>query len=637
MLAVHCRHQQELELMQMKQQQELQRYLQQVQQNIETVSASELLQALMAQQTYLGQQPVASASTGLSAGTVLSSIVQLSPPPGVVYSTAGLHQSPLPTTYMPQSLDVSGLEAVMSSATVPAATAVDTSHTVSVAGATTLSPSAIEGLTSADIWSEPAVPVADVMSLNADTAAIPGSLDVATKSDVAKNAEMADMADGRCSPGTSQTDSINSLKDDVRPATASSDWELSNNEETLNVTVHREQSLDAASVPLPSDAVDKLSDQLSEVSSLGFVPIQNQLIFSRSDSMASSVAGCSLPQSVECPDVHQPTSIRETSVGDSKCVTSAQPVTAVGVSTEELLDTLQSLLSQFATGNCDAVPAVTPSHSLPLATNEPTQQLQQSQAMIQQQQQQQLAAIASAIENLQHLRSLQEVIGNLAVALKASQLEMLSAALQAGELSTSSTAPVPPPTSNVAGSGTMPAALRPPTVAMSSSPAVHVSAAVPPAGAVMPEHRSLPPLGLLQYPTAGNAALLMQQQQQLMLLAMMQSAPCQQQLLMPQLLSQNAMVMQEAGGPTGAHVAQQPWPAMMQRATPGLPVMMSAQHAPQRLGVPASQQTVMTPGSLPPPAVQAAAQAPVPVRPPVTSSSSTTGIPSLQTSLPDQQ
>ena len=739
-------------MMQMKQQQELQRYLQQVQQNIETVSASELLQALMAQQTYAGPQPMPSASTGLSTTTVWSSIA----PAGVTCSIAGARQSP---TYVRQSVDVSGSETVMSVA--------DTLHTESVAGAkltsasaTTLSPSTIDdGLTSADIWSEPAVPATTV---NTDTAAIPHSLDLVTTTDVAQTADMvettsvaqtvdtaqnasvaeaasvaetadlaqtvnvtttanvaqtadvletssvalsADMAhtvdvvettsmaqtvdmDDRYSPGTSQ-------RDDVRPATSSSDGEVSNNEESVHLTAHRKQSAEAGAlltdvVPLASDTVDKLAGQLPEVSSLGFVPIQNQQISSRSDSMdsmASSVAGCSQQQCVEYPDVvHQPTSVsRETTAAESKCNTSTELAAVVsGQRPDELLDTMQSLLGQLAAGGCDAV---MPSHSLSSATSEPAQQLQQSQAMIHQQQQQQLTTIASAIENLQHLRSLQEVIGNLAVALKTSQLEMLSAALQAREVST-----LPPPASNVA--GVMPAAVRPPTVVVSSYPSVPMSVAVPPAAAVptpMPELGSLPPqsaLGLLQYPTTGSAALLMQQQQQVLLSAMMQSAPYQQQqqqLLMQQLLSQNAAVMPDTAAPS--RVAQQSWPMMMmpphcagstvQRAvtpglpvvtpamtpglpavtpgmpvvtpvvtpglpavtpglpvvtpamTPGLPVMVSA----PRAGV----QPVLTPGSLamPPPAVPAAAQTPVvAVRPTGTSSSSSAAV---TTSLPDQR
>jgi len=634
--------------MQMKQQQELQRYLQQVQQNIDTMSASELLQALMTQQTYFSEE-------ALSTGAVWSSVVQLAPAPGVIYSTAGLRQSPLPATYTPvsQSLDVSsGSETVTAHQLMSAAVPVNAESVAGPTGATTFSPPVTDRMTSADIWREPDVPaVADV---NTDTAAIPDS-----KTDMAKSVEMAETLSDRCSPGTAQIDGTNSLKEDVRPV--SSDDEVSNAEESIHVTVHRKQSAEAAgllpgALPLESDTA-----QLPEVSSLGFVPIQNQLISSRSDSMdsmASSVAGCSVQQSVECPDlVHQPTSVRETSVAESKSNTSAQPVTVVS---GQLLDTMHSLLGQLAAGNCDAVLSVTPSHS---AASEPAQQLQQSQTMIQQQQQQQLATIASAIENLQHLRSLQEVIGNLAVALKSSQLEMLSAALQAREVSGTS---VTLATSSVAGSGMTPAPpVHPPTVAVSSSPAV------PPAAALITEPRSLAPqsvLGLLQYPAASNAAILMQQQQQQQqqqLLAMLQSAPYQQQVLMQQLLSQNAVMMPDAAGPAGgSRVVQQPWPMMVlppqcvgsavRRATPGLPamalglpgvtpglqgmtpglsgvtpVMVSAQHVAQRYGVP-----VVTPGSMTSTLQPAAA---APVRPPVTSSSSGVTIPSLQTSLPDQR
>jgi len=585
--------------MQMKQQQELQRYLQQVQQNIETLSTSELLQSLVASQTYGGQQPSLSA--------VWSSVVELAPATAgvVIYSTAGVRQSPLPATYVPaasQTLpDVSSCKTTihdsqqMSASTVPADV-----ECVALTGAATLSPTVTDNaVTAADIWSKPAVATVADVNTDSDTA-IPDSLDLATKTDMEKTAEAAEIPSERYSPGMTQTDGTNSLKDEVRQAIVSSDDEVSNTEESaVHVTALCKQSAEAAGLltgvlPLASDMVDRLSTQLPEVSSLGFVPIQNQLTSSRSDSMdsmASSVAGCSVQQSVEQSDlVHQPTT---TSAAESKCNTTSVPVVS-----SQLLDTMHSLLGQLAAaGNCDAVP--TQSHS---ATSEPAQQLQQSQTMIQQQQQQQLAAIASAIENLQHLRSLQEVIGNLAVALKTSQLEMLSSALQqAGEMST----PVPlPATGSVAVSSMTlpPAAVHLPTVAVSSCPA----AALPPAAASMtePPRNVAPPqsaLGMLQYPTAGNASLLMQQQQQLLLAMMQSAAPYQQHILMQQLLSQNAAVMPpDAAAPTGgSRVAQQqPWPMMMwppqsvgtttmRRPSPGLSAMTPG----VPLGVPA-----VTPG-----------------------------------------
>jgi len=337
------------------------------------------------------------------------------------------------------------------------------------------------------------------------------------------------------------------------------------------------------------------------------------------------------------------------------------------------------LLGQFTAGNSDAA-TVAPGHSLSSAANEPAQQLQQSQAIIQQQQQQQLAAIASAIQNLQHLRSLQEAIGSLAVALKTSQLQMLTAELQASEVNTSVGASVPPSASNVmsVAATTIPAAVRSPTVPVSSV-YVSSSAAVPPAAPIsscvpglVPEPRTLPPsqlaaaqlsaLGLAQPPATSNALLMpsnaVQQQQQQLLLAMMQSAPYQQQqqqLLMQQLLSQNAAMMQQAAV-RGGRVAQQQWPVIMmpphcvasnvRRATPhpGLPVMMSAQQVPARLGIPAARPHVVTPvpppgtSMLPPPTADTGA----PVRSgaqtsAVTSSSVSASVPSLQTSLPDQR
>ena len=391
-----------------------------------------------------------------------------------------------------------------------------------------------------------------------------------------------------------------------------------------------------------------------------------------------------MQQSAEYSDlVHQPqpVSVKEMSVAESATKsalsqptvsnTVVQPVTAVTSSPRpaELLDTLQLLLGQFTAGNADPM-TVTPGHSLSSATTEPAQQLQQSQAIIQQQQQQQLASIASAIQNLQHLRSLQEAIGSLAVALKTSQLQMLSAELQAGEVSTSSAAAVsvPPPASNVtsiaAGASTaIPAAVRLPTVPVSSVQ-LSATAAMPPAApmsntvpGLAPEPRSLQPsplsaLGQPQYPST-SAALLMQQQQQQLLLAMMQSAPYQQQqqqLLMQQLLSQNAVMMQH-GAVRGVHVPQQqPWPVMMmpahcaasavRRATPQ-PAVMSSQQVPvpARLGVPAARPPVVTPGSTLPLTADTGASVRSGAQTPAMTSSlvTTTSVPSLQTSLPDQR
>ena len=654
--------------MQMKQQQELQRYLQQVQQNIDTVSVTELLHALMAQPTtyqlgqsadsggmvaqptlcqlvqsagsgsvvaqltpyqlgqsayssgvvaqptwyQLSQQSLSSVGgSGVVSTTVWSSMVPATAAAGVIYSTAGVHQSPLPATYMPpQSADGQSADVVSgSSETLMSADAESLYTDSAVVSATMLSPPAVDAHTSADIW-------ADIVSVNTD------SLDLLTTTDMTYTAELTETAaSGRCSPGMSQADGTDSLRDVVCRVTELSDGEVSNNEDLAEVTLQRKQSAEE----LAADTVDKLSAQLPEVSSLGFVPIQNQAISSRSDSMdsmASSVAGCALQLSVECPDVAHQTAM--TTTVREPIDTSAAPAAA------DLLDTVHSLLGQLTAGgnrDASAVHTVTPS-SEPAA-----EQLQQSQTMIQQQQQQQLAAIASAIENLQHLRSLQEVIGNLAAALKTSQLEMLSAALQAGEVSTGHIA------------GTAIPEVRPPAVAMSS--------ALPQPALITPEpaaaSRGLPapqlaPLSLLQYPATSNATLLMQQQQQLLRLAMMQSAPYQQQQLwMQQLVGRSAAAMMPPD--TAGHVAQQPWqpvmmmphrrpmtPVCLPAVTPGLPV----QHAAARLGVPAA---VMTPTSLAPPsAVQAAAsQTPVSLRPSLTNPLSTAAVPSLQTSLPDQR
>ena len=695
--------------MQMKQQEELQRYLQQIQQNIETVSVSELLQAIMSQQTYLSQQSVAS---GVSTGTAWSSVVQLVPPPtGVIYSTAGIHQSPLPTTFVPQTLgDVNTSHATM----LPEAV-VENLHGQpctgsSLPGTASLGPSVTDGLTGGDSRLAPAAAVADALSVNIDITAIPDSLDLATRT-----------ADRSCSPGISLR-RTNSLKEQLRPA--SSDGEVTSSDKSLHAPLRRKQSADAAAfltgdvlvleaVPSTSNPVDEVPPQLPEVSSLGFVPIQNQPISSRSDSldsMASSVAGSAVQQSVENSDLVQqyhPVSIRDTSVAESGssnavssqptvCNTSTQPVATTGNQhPAELLDTIQdtvqSLLGQLAAGNCDGIAAGRPRHSLPSATVEPAQQLQQSQAIIQQQQHQQVAAIASAIQNLQHLRSLQEAIGSLAVALKTSQLQMLTAAVQAGDVCASAGASVAPSassvTSVVAGTvTTLPAAVRSPTLPVSSCPpqVVHISAtaAVPPAApafgtvpGLLPEPHTFPQSQLTAaqlaalgppppYPNAGNAVLMpssaMQQQQQQLLLAMMQSAPYQQQhqqLLMQQLQSQNAAMMQQGAVRAAGRGQQQLWPVMMlpphcvasavRRPIPhsGLPAMMSAQQVPQRLGVPAVVNPASLPltTTLPTPACTAVPlmsgnQTPVPVRPAVTNSSSSNAtVPSLQTNLPDQR
>lgn len=683
--------------MQMKQQQELQRYLQQVQQNIETVSASELLQAIMSQRAYLGQQSVA---YSLSTGTAWSSIDQLAPPStGVIYSTAGIHQPTLPATFVPPALSDNISATMLSQILSPMAVA-DNLHSESCSGSGSSLPSTallsqrdIDGLTAGD--SCPVSAVADVSSVNTDISAIPDSLDMLT-----------DIADRSCSPSVALRRS-SSLKEQVRP-TASSDTEVANSDQSVHVALHRKQSAEAAAllagtglctVPLASSPVDNALSQLPEVSSLGFVPIQNQSISSRSgsvDSVASSHAGSSVQQSVDNSDLIHPVSVRETvAESESSKSVSCQPTVctaSVTAASSQLLDTIQSLIGQYTAGNSDAAARL--SHLSPPATVEPAQQLQQSQAIIQQQQQQQLAAIASAIQNLQHLRSLQEAIGSLAVALKTSQLQMLSA-LQAGEVSTSAAASAPrPPSSNsvtsvvASSTTTMPAAVHPPTAPMSSCQPLHVSATavMPPAVPVsstfpglVPEPRGLPPsqltaaqlsaLGLPQYPSTGNALLMpsnaVQQQYQQLLLAMMQSAPYQQQqqqLLMQQLLSQNAAMMQHGAMRGGAHVQhqhqqqqQQPWPVMMpahcaastvRRATPHsiLAPMLSTQHLPQRLNVPPviSPASVAVGNILPSTAgtavpMRSSPQTPVPVRPPMTSSSSSTSIATQQASLPDQR
>jgi len=570
---------------------------------------------VVAQPTWyqLSQQSLSSVGgSGVVSTTVWSSMVPATAAAGVIYSTAGVHQSPLPATYMPpQSADGQSADVVSGSSETLMSADAESLYTDSAVSAMMLSPPAVDAHTSADIW-------ADIVSVNTD------SLDLLTTTDMAYTAELTETAaSGRCSPGMSQADGTDSLRDVVCRVTELSDGEVSNNEDLAEVTLQRKQSAEE----LAADTVDKLSAQLPEVSSLGFVPIQNQAISSRSDSMdsmASSVAGCALQLSVECPDVAHQTAM--TTTVREPIDTSAAPAAA------DLLDTVHSLLGQLTAGgnrDASAVHTVTPS-SEPAA-----EQLQQSQTMIQQQQQQQLAAIASAIENLQHLRSLQEVIGNLAAALKTSQLEMLSAALQAGEVSTGHIA------------GTAIPEVRPPAVAMSS--------ALPQPALITPEpaaaSRGLPapqlaPLSLLQYPATSNATLLMQQQQQqqLLRLAMMQSAPYQQQQLwMQQLVGRSAAAMMPPD--TAGHVAQQPWqpvmmmphrrpmtPVCLPAVTPGLPV----QHAAARLGVPAA---VMTPTSLAPPsAVQAAAsQTPVSLRPSLTNPLSTAAVPSLQTSLPNQR
>jgi len=646
--------------MQMKQQQELERYLHQIQENIETVSVSELLQALMSQQS-------------ASSGTAWSSFVQLTPPPtatNVIYSTAGLHQSPLPTTFVPLThSDASQQQMLSPSMTVPHVGVTDILHSESV-----MLP--LDGLTVAsDSWPVSAVPVSDV---NVNTTVIPDVFESAT--------ELVQTGLRSCSPSASLR-RTSSLKEQVRP-TASSDCETTNSEQSLHhISLHCKQSAEAAALLSgpATDPVDTVLPQLLEVSSLGFVPIQNQPISSRSDSMdsmASSVAGCSHQQSVDSSDLMQVSHAVCVTVADA--VTSSQPnvMQSLTHSSAQLLDTLQSLLEQLTAGHSDAIAAVKPSPSSPSRTVEPAQQLQQSQAIIQQQQQQQLTAIASAIENLQHLRSLQEAIGSLAVALKTSQLQMLTATLQAAQVNSSTDLSAASNMTSFTVAGAAMTAAATPTLPVSSfSEPVHVSPAMPPAvpvSATVPGLASdsaqltaaqLAALGLLQYPTAacGNVLPMLsstvQQQQQQLLLAMMQSVPYQQQqqqLLMQQLLSQNTAMMhqQKHAGPRVQH----PWPSMMMMAPPahcvassvqpcsvphsGLPVMsalpaVSTQPVPQQLGMP----TVVSPGSLPvtstlqPPdgstSVQLRSGTQTPVAVPI--SMTTASVAPLQMNLPDQR
>jgi len=669
----YCRHQHELEAMQMKQQQELQRYIQQVQQNIETVSASELLQAIMAQ-TYQLDPVVSHMSTG--GGTAWSSFASPSAT-GVIYSTAGLHQPPLPATYVPpqqtMAVDVITTSDTMANEQVLPSTSVDSQvdsmHNESGADDAARAvgqPAAVDAFTAVtDGWQGPASSV-----MNTDTSAVvlDNSLDLTTETA---------QTDRNGSPSIVSLQRASSLRDQASRPMASSDCEVSISDQSINMVLRRKQSAETAAFlldptlhaatlrPLISadpPAVDNVAlppSNLPEIPSLDFVPIQNQLISSRSDSMdsmASSLTGSAVQQSVEGFDLmHQ--SVKETTVAESAaksvlscqpsvCNTSVQPPTVSTQRPVELLDTLQLLLGYL--GNSADVASTSAGHSS-LSTGEPTQQLQQSQAIIQQQQQQQLSAIASAIQNLQHLRSLQEAIGSLAVALKTSQLQMLTGeVMQAGEVSTTSVgaslpagsvvpvavttvhaAAVRQPMSSVQGSATH-GVLSQPTPAPTSS-------AVP---GLIPDPRSLAPappapsqlsaaqlsaLGLPQPAAAAatsNAPLLMgapqplQQQQHQLLLAMMHSAPYQQQqqqLLMQQLLSQNAAAVMRAaaaaGGGRGVPQQQQAWPMMMtpapRRATPqpsSLPGMISAQPVPsQPSGLPGmSAQPVMMSASAQP-------------------------------------
>ena len=649
--------------MQIKQQQELQRYLQQVHENIETVSISELLQAIMSQQPYLGQQSAVSSDSVVSTWSNVDQVA----PSSAIYSTAGARQPAVPTrgdVCVPE-LQADYQHQQISSITMPPSAMTDSLHSessvLSVAPGTTPSQYGA-GLTTTDSWSEP---VSDTLpgANTTDIAVIPDSLELST--------EVAQTVDRSCSPSASVC-RTNSLKEQVRPMTASSDSEVTATDQSVRVTVRRKQSAEAAilfagvgdlgsSSPTSNAATDPPS-QLPEVSSLGFVPIQNQPISSGSDSMdsmASSVAGSAPQQLADNSDLSNPSQPLPVKGTETKPSNPAAVTLSTSQRPVELLDTIQSLLGQFAASSSE-VAAVGLSHS---TAGEPVQHLQQSQAIIQQQQHQQLAAIASAIQNLQHLRSLQEAIGNLATALKTSQLQML-AALQVDEVGQS----VPPPSVAAA---TMSTAVRPPlTAPVSACKAVHVSAtaAEPLAtpgpslvAALVPEPpRGLPPpsqltpahlaaLGQPQYPAAGGAAsLLMQQQQQQLLLAMMQSAPYQQQhqqLLMQQLLNQNAVVMQGAAQQQ-QHAA--PWqPVMMmtpagaiRRPGPPPPMMPT-----QRLAVPPAPQPVLTPvaGTLPPPAaaalpVRSGAQTPVLMRPPPPTVTTASNIPPpLQTNLPDQR
>jgi len=670
-------------MMQRKQHEEIQRYLQQVYQNIETVSASELLQTLMAQQPYLDPQAMMSNGAGVGTQVAWCSVDQAAASSaGAIYSSAGVHPSLLATTFLPQTLGdvgivsdtVLGQQQMSPSAVIPPVAVNDNLQHESCAGST-----------ARDGWAVPTVPVSDASPTNTDSAAILGSVDAVT--------ETADTADGIRSPGVSRR-RTNSFRE---PAAASSDSEVTHSDQPARVTPHRKQSAEAAGlfaeVPPPASdpQLDKLPAQLPEVSNLGFVPIQNQSISSCSgsmESMASSVAGSSLQQSGECYDLippsQQPVSAREmTSIeaASSKsvscqptvCGISVQPATAVSSQRPaELLDTLQSLVGQLTAGNSNGASAAA-------AANEPAQQLQQSQAIIQQQQQQQLASIASAIQNLQHLRRLQEAIGNLATALKTSQLQLLTAAAHAGEpMTVSSSAAVQPTADSV-----MAATVHPPALPVSSCQPVHVSAAaVPPAAgpSTAPDPRSLSAasqltaaqlaaLGILQYPAAATGSALMmpstgvQQHQQQLLMTMMQSAPYQQhqqQLLMQQLLSQNAVRAAQltAAGRIHAHQHQQQlWPVMTMPLPPrgvantpqsvAQPPLIPAQQVPWRLGVPGTRQPAVTAVTVaaagatvttaPPAPVRSGAQTPIPVRPAVTTTPSTTSVPSLQTSLPDQR
>jgi len=431
---------------------------------------------------------------------------------------------------------------------------------------TTLSPFGADGPAATDVC-----PGSTVL---ADIAVIPDSLDLVTSA--------AETAGRVCSPGGSVR-RTNSLREQVRPSTASSDSGVNCTEQSVHVALHRKQSAEAAALlvgALPPASDPHLPD-------VGFVPIQNQMVFSRSDSVDSmaSVTGCLLHQSVEVSEVHtQPSSIRETvAAGESG---SGRPsVQQPG----ELIDTLQSLLGQLTAVHYDGPVVSTPTQS----SSEPAQQLQQSQAIIHQQQEQQLSAIVSAIQNLQHLRTLQEAIGNLAVALKTNQLDVLSTALHAGEVSTASTVSMVPPLATNSGTAVPIASLH-----TSTGPA---SVAGP--GTVPPELCGGVPPSLGVSPYSGGVLLMPPS-------GLQQSAAYHQhhqQLLMSQLMSQNAAAMvqqqqQAAGltrGVTPPQILQQhqpPWPVMMiaprsaagtlRRPAPALPLAPGVPGIPGLTGLP---------------------------------------------------
>jgi hypothetical protein len=446
--SLKLKHQQEFEAMQTKQEQELQMYLQEMHERIAEASVADILHVVMAQ-PYLSQSLMSTAGSGMVWSPLVQEFVQQHQPSPCVVD---LPPSLSPAVVAATTADVIGSSPLMSadganlhlavSCCSSATSRIDADQNLSSASAVT------SGTVAGDVDIVTGTQVASVETS--------GSVELATGS--VTSSETIAMGHVSCvglsagvfhsvSPGVSLR-RTNSLKD----ATCQRELE---NDSTLPpaIVLRRKQSAEAAAILAGAgycvarsvpNVVCSVARPLDLESKLGFVPIQQPSLHT-SDYVDNVLTLVHLESHSSDVNRMQVVTRDPTPVTDLAAVGSTvaeiplnQPVAVAPAPTSQPADhmyndaeVLQFMMANTSLLHTDTGGMIAPTTSLvapqpvALATyggSETSQQLQQSQVIIQQQQQQQLAAIASAVQNLQHLRSLQDAISNLAGALKNQQL-----------------------------------------------------------------------------------------------------------------------------------------------------------------------------------------------------------------------